>query len=353
MKSAIIVAAGASERFGANKLNQQILEKSVLQRAVDAFFGVAEEIVVVGNYHIDGVKCVSGGSTRSQSVKNGLAALSPNCTLVAVHDGARPFVSKQLVQKLFCEAEKHGSAVPRLPVSDTLWQDDNGLRRQNRDDFFVVQTPQVFDCQKLLRAFENLNDSFTDESTLFFEAYGKVHFVDGQFSNKKITVPQDLPIFRVGIGYDVHPLTEGDGIVLGGVKIPYNKKLAGHSDADVLAHAICDAVLSASGNRDIGVQFPDSDDKYLGADSMKLLERCIHLAAEKGFIVENVSAVVICQQPKLAPFIEEMAVNLARVLCVPQSCVNLSATTTEHLGSLGNGDGIAAEATALLISDQT
>lgn len=348
MKSVIIVAAGASERFGKNKLNQQILEKSVLQCSVDAFFGVAEEIIVVGDYDISGVKCVSGGSTRSQSVKNGLAAVSENCTLVAVHDGARPFVSKQLTELLFCEAEKYGSAVPKLPVTDTLWQNADVLSRQNRENFFVVQTPQVFDFRKLSHAFENAKGGYTDESALFFDTYGDVHFVEGQFSNKKITVPQDLPTFRVGAGYDVHPFGEGDGVILGGVKIPYNKKLVGHSDADVLAHAICDAVLSASGNRDIGVQFPDTDSKYLGANSLNLLSDCVRLAAKNGFVVENVSAVVICQQPKIAPHIDRMAANLAKVLGVRECCVNLSATTTERLGSLGNGDGIAAEATALL-----
>lgn len=346
MRSAVIVAAGSSSRFGENKLQKQVLDRSVLQRSVDAFVGIADEIVVVGDCSVCGAKTVAGGQNRSQSVARGLSAVSPSCTVVAVHDGARPFVSRKLVQKLFDEAEKFGSAVPFLPVTDTIWQ-RNELAPQNRENFFTVQTPQVFCYQKLCAAFEN-GSTQTDESSLFFGEFGDVHFVEGEFSNKKITVPNDLPNFRVGTGFDVHAFGKGDGVILGGEKIAYCKKLVGHSDADVLAHAVCDAVLSASGNRDIGVQFPDTDDAYLGADSLQLLAKCVQLAQQSGFAVQNVSAVVICQQPKIAPHIDKMAQNLAKVLGVSPDCVNLSATTTEKLGALGNGDGIAVQAQALL-----
>lgn len=348
MRSAVIVAAGSSSRFGTNKLQGVLLNESVLQRSVDAFSGIADEIIVVGNWQLHGVKVVCGGSNRSQSVQNGLAAVSSESTVVAIHDGARPFVSRNLVQKLFEEAEQFGSAVPRLPVTDTLWQNGEVICPRKRDDFFVVQTPQVFCADKLRRAFENVNSAYTDESSLYFETYGDVHFVQGEYSNKKVTYPSDLPDFRVGVGFDVHAFGSGDGVILGGVKIPYCKKLVGHSDADVLAHAVCDAVLSASNNRDIGVQFPDTDDKYLGADSLQLLAQCVSLAEKYGFAVKNVSAVVICQQPKIAPYIDVMAHNLANVLKIAPSCVNLSATTTEKLGALGNGDGIAVQAQALL-----
>lgn len=353
MKSVIIVAAGSSVRFGKNKLDEQVLDKSVLQRTVDVFRGIADEIILVGNAEVVGVtKVVCGGETRNQSVKNGLKAVSEQCTTVAVHDGARPFVSKNLVSKLFDEATKYGSAVPRLRVTDTLWRADNdGNTPQNRDDYFTVQTPQVFDYAKLWEACftsENARADFTDESTLFYRVYGSVHFVDGEYSNKKLTVPADLPAFRVGKGFDVHAFGVGSEVILGGVHIPFSQKLVGHSDADVLVHAICDAVLAASDNRDIGVQFPDTDDRYLGADSMELLRECVRMAQKSGFFVQNVSAVVICQQPKIAPYIDQMSHNLAKVLQIPVDCVNLSATTTEHLGALGNGDGIAAEATALL-----
>lgn len=354
MKSVIIVAAGHSTRYGADKLNEPLFDKPLIQQTVDAFCGIAEEIIVVGNVIVYGAtKIVPGGATRSKSVRNGLEAVSKKCKLVAVHDGARPFVSRQLINRLFDEAEQHGSAVPRLPITDTIWQSESGFDRpQRRDDFFAVQTPQVFDYGNLYAAYfvaEVAKAEYTDESTLYYSAYGNVHFVEGEYSNKKVTVQGDLPTYRIGNGFDVHAFTQGSEVILGGVHIPFSKKLLGHSDADVLVHAICDAVLAASDNRDIGVQFPDTDDKYKGADSMQLLRTCVGLAQQKGFYVQNVSAVIICQQPKLAPYIDEMAQNLATVLQVPSSCVNLSATTTEGLGALGNGDGIAAEATALLV----
>ncbi|MCM1289345.1 MAG: 2-C-methyl-D-erythritol 2,4-cyclodiphosphate synthase [Corallococcus sp.] len=353
MKSVIIVAAGSSVRFGKNKLNEALFDKPLLQHAVDIFCGIVDEIILVGDVKVDGVtRIVEGGATRSLSVQNGLNAVSENCSLVAVHDGARPFVSKRLVEKLFEDAEAFGSAVPRLPVTDTLWQNGNGgYGPQNRADFFTVQTPQVFDFKRLRAAYFSEGDAladFTDESTLFCKTYGSVHFVEGEHSNKKITVPADLPSYRIGNGFDVHAFGDGNCIVLGGERLPFGKKLVGHSDADVLTHAVCDAVLAASGNRDIGVQFPDTDDRYLGADSMKLLRECVRIAQSNGFFVQNVSAVVICQQPKIAPHIDCMSRNLASVLQVPASCVNLSATTTENLGALGNGDGIASQATALL-----
>lgn len=349
MKGVVIVAAGNSCRFGQDKLQQPLLNKTVLQTTIDLFDGLADQIVVVGNFQAaDGVTVVEGGKTRQQSVANGLKALDKRCDVVAIHDGARPFVSRALIQKLFDVASKFDSAVPCLPVSETLWQKCNSLVPQKRDEFFTVQTPQVFHFQKLLAAFENTQKTYTDESTLFFDFYGDVHFVEGEFSNKKITVPADLPQFGIGVGFDVHAFGEGSGVVLGGVTVPYPKKLVGHSDADVLTHAICDAVLSASGNRDIGVQFPDTDDKYLGANSLHLLAECVKLAKLNGFAVESVSAVVICQQPKLANYLPQMVQNLAAVLNVSPQSVNISATTTEHLGALGNGDGIAAQAQALL-----
>ena len=358
MRSVIIVAAGSSSRYGTDKLNERLFDKPLIQQTVDVFRAVADEIIVVGSVHVDGAtKIVSGGETRSLSVKNGLKAVSRSCKVVAIHDGARPFVSKSLIECLFAEAERFGSAAPRLPVTDTLWQRVKGHnsqiveRPQSRDDFFTVQTPQVFSYQKILDAFSSdaAETDFTDESTLYEKVYGSVHFVMGEHSNKKVTVQGDLPTYRVGNGFDVHAFTEGNQVILGGIHVPFTKKLLGHSDADVLAHAICDAVLSASHNRDIGVQFPDTDQQYKGANSMDLLRRCVELARDNGFVVQNVSAVVICQQPKLSPYIEKMAHNLAQVLGVADCCVNLSATTTEGLGALGNGDGIAAEATALLV----
>ena len=348
MKCAVIVAGGSSTRFGNDKLNMPLFDKTVLQNTVDVFRPIVDQIVVVGA-HVDGTTFAEGGQTRFLSVQNGLNAVDKNCQFVAIHDGARPFVSKNLVAKLFTEAQKNGSAIPSLPVTDTVWNLANVAQVVNRDSLKSVQTPQVFRFDLISHAFANAtHQNYTDESTLFYDVFGQVNFVDGERANVKITYPQDLPTFRIGNGFDVHAFCDGEFVILGGVKIPFNKKLKGHSDADVLAHAICDGVLSASNNRDIGVQFPDTDDKYLGANSMDLLATCVQIAKNSGFEVVNVSAVIICQAPKLAPHIPQMASNIAKVLGIDVSCVNLSATTTEKLGALGNGDGIAVESTVLL-----
>ncbi len=347
MKCAVIVAGGNSTRFGNDKLNSMLLDKTVLQNTVDLFRPLVHQIVVVG-VHMDGTTFAEAGATRFLSVKNGLQAVDKNCTLVAIHDGARPFASKNLITALFDHAQKHGSAIPALPVTDTIWQTSNN-KTIDRDTLKAVQTPQVFCFDKILHAFDVApHQNYTDESTLFYDVFGELNLVDGERSNVKITYKTDLPTFRVGNGFDVHAFESGNGVLLGGVTIPFDKKLKGHSDADVLAHAICDGVLSASNNRDIGVQFPDTDDAYLGANSMDLLAKCVQIAKNCHFEVVNVSAVIICQAPKIAPHIPQMAVNLAKVLGVDASCVNLSATTTEHLGALGNGDGIAVQSTVLL-----
>ena len=349
MRYAIIVAGGSASRFGKDKLNEQLLGKSVLQHSVDLFKDVADKVVVVG-LKVDGALFAEGGNTRFQSVKNGLSLLNgcENGT-VAIHDGARPFVTKAFVERLFLEAEQCGSAVPSLPVTDTIYQKNaHGVEKCDRNTLFSVQTPQIFDLNKLRYAVERATGDYTDESTLFHDTYGEVNFTEGLRSNVKVTYAEDLPDYKIGVGFDVHPFEEGNYVVLGGVKIPFNKRLKGHSDADALCHAICDAVLSASGNRDIGHQFPDTDPRYKGADSAKLLAQCVELAKSNGYEVVNVSAVIICQQPKISPFVDEMAKTLSEILKISSFCVNISATTTERLGALGNGDGIAVSAEALL-----
>ena len=349
MKYAIIVAAGNSSRYGKDKLNEQLLGKSVLQHSVDVFNSVADVVVVVGQ-QIQGALYAQGGDSRFQSVLNGVRALPNGASgLVAIHDGARPFVSREFVERLYTEASTHGSAVPRLSVTDTTYQQDSkGVTRVDRNTLFTVQTPQVYDVAKISHALNHASGDYTDESSLYLDVYGEVNFVEGLRSNVKVTYPADLPQYKVGVGYDVHPFTEGNGVVLGGVTIPFDKKLQGYSNADALCHAICDAILSASGNLDIGHQFPDTDERYRNADSTKLLAHCVTLANSSGYEVVNVSAVVICQAPKIAPYIDQMATCLADILKVAPGCVNLSATTTEHLGTIGNGDGIAVSAHALL-----
>lgn len=349
MTSAVIVAAGTSARYGKNKLDEPLFDGTVLTAAVDAFRGLVEQIVVVGAV-VPNTDYAEGGQTRTQSVLNGLNKVADGCTLVAVHDGARPFVSRTLVQRLLGEAAQHGSAVPYTSVTDTVWlADGQNLQPLRRDDLHAVQTPQVFDYAKLKAALDGADGrSYTDESTAYYAKYGNVHFVEGEKTNKKVTYEGDLPQFCTGLGFDVHSFGNGDGVRLGGVDIPFCHSLVGHSDADVVCHAVCDAVLSASGNKDIGHLFPVDDDKYLGANSMDLLATCLGVAAKDGWEVVNCSVVVVCEAPKIAPHIECMRANLAKVLGIGAAAVNVSATTSEKLGALGNGDGIASEASVLL-----
>ncbi len=347
MRYAVILAGGCSERYGRDKLEEMLFGKSVLQHSTDAF-DIAHKTVVVGR-QVEGMLYAPAGETRFLSVLNGLQCI-PDDGVVAVHDGARPFVNREFVERLYAEAEHYGSAVPALPLTDTLYRKDGTT--EDRRKFITVQTPQVFDTRMLRQAYthacERGETGYTDDGSVFAAEFGSVHFTDGLRSNIKLTFDGDLPQFRVGTGYDVHPFVDGDGVVLGGVKIPFDKRLNGHSDADVLCHAVCDAVLSAGGQRDIGCQFPDSDPAYAGIDSTLLLDRCVSIVSADGFCVENVSATVICQAPKIAPYTSAIEARIAQVCRISARCVNVSATTTERLGSLGNGDGIAAQAVVLL-----
>ena len=353
MKSVIIVAYGKGQRYGADKLSETFLDKKVLRHTVDAFYNLADEIVIVadGKWKEDFpfAKVVEGGETRTQSVRAGLKALSDKCDLVAIHDGARPFIGKGLVARLFEVASSTGSAVPCLPVTDTLFYVGDDGHPVCREDYRTVQTPQVFDRQRICAAYEQAEDDYTDDGTVYYNKWGDLSLVDGQLSNRKITYKGDVPQYRTGVGFDVHPLTSGDGIVLGGCRIDCNLHLVGHSDADVVVHAVMDALLSACGLPDIGHLFPDTDNALLGIDSTKLLEEVMAIISTEGYHVVNVSAVVMAEQPKIAPHIEAMKNRLSSLLDISPDCVGISATTTEKLGIVGEGKGIAVHASALVV----
>lgn len=355
MKSVIIVAYGKGQRYGADKLSETFLDKKVLRHTVDAFYNLADEIVIVadGKWKEDFpfAKVVEGGETRTQSVRAGLKALSDKCDLVAIHDGARPFIGKGLVARLFEVASSTGSAVPCLPVTDTLFYVGDDGHPVCREDYRTVQTPQVFDRQRICDAYEQAEDDYTDDGTVYYNKWGDLSLVDGQLSNRKITYKGDIPQYRTGVGFDVHPLAEGKGIVLGGCRIDCPLRLVGHSDADVAMHAVMDALLSACGLPDIGHFFPDTDDAYNGADSTELLERVVATISSEGFHAVNVTAVIMAERPRIAPYIDEMKKRISRILDIPCDCVGISATTTEKLGIVGQGKGIAVHANALVVKN--
>lgn len=380
--SAVLVAAGSSTRMGFDKLSFDLGGETVLHRSIRAFAQcpLVDEIILVAGSNrafaqqqaadcAKPVCVVAGGATRAESAKNGVLAASG--ALVAVHDAARPFIGQQVITAALEAAAQCGAAAPAVPVKDTIKAAVRGSGKTvpencfvhatpDRSTLYAVQTPQCFDRAAYLAALEELDAEkarlVTDDCSLFELTGRPVQLTQGDYANLKITTREDLPRpeqkeehkMRIGHGYDVHRLVEGRKLILGGVEVPFEKGLLGHSDADVLAHAVMDAVLGAAALGDIGQHFPDNDPVYSGADSLKLARRVAEILKEHGFRIENIDATLLCQRPKLAPHIPAMRRNLADAFGLPVDAVSVKATTEEHLGFTGEGLGIAAHAVALI-----
>lgn len=369
--TAILVAAGASRRMGFDKLSYRLPDgRTVLETscaALAAHPAVRQVVLVAGANRPEceriAAACpkpccvVDGGETRADSVRNGLAAAEG--ALVAIHDAARPFVSRAVITAALEAAARTGAAAPAVPVKDTIKVAQGGrvVSTPDRAMLYAVQTPQCFSREKYRQALACVTGEqarqVTDDCSLFELAGMPVELTAGDYGNYKITTPDDLKkekTMRIGHGYDVHRLVEDRKLILGGVEIPYEKGLLGHSDADVLLHAVMDAVLGAAALGDIGRHFPDTDPDYRGADSLALTRAVAALIREHGYTVGNIDATILCQKPKLAPYIEEMRRNIAAAFGVAADAVSVKATTEEHLGFTGEGLGIAAHAVALLES---
>ena len=367
--TAVIVAAGASRRMGFDKLSFRLpCGSTVLQASCAAFAAhdaVTELVLVAGQNLVDckaiadacpkPCTVVQGGATRADSVKNGLAAAHGK--LVAIHDAARPFVSADLITKALQTAAESGAAAPAVPVKDTIKiaKDSRVVSTPDRSTLFAVQTPQCFRTALYRQALAAVDAAtaalVTDDCSLFELAGLPVTLTEGDYANLKITTPEDLQkekTMRIGHGYDVHRLVEDRKLILGGVEIPYEKGLLGHSDADVLLHAVMDAVLGAAALGDIGKHFPDTDPAYKGADSLALTREVAAILTRHGYKLGNIDATLLCQAPKLAPHIPAMRQNIADAFGVDISAVSVKATTEEHLGFTGEGLGIAAHAVALI-----
>ena len=380
---AVVVAAGRGERMGLgyNKALHLISGRSVLSRSLDALkrSGCFEGMVVVigredepryvelmaaeGGHPL--VRAVAyGAGTRPESVWNGLAKLPEGARVVAIHDAARCFVSAELVRRTVESAEQFGSGVASSPVTDTIKQiDENGLAVSTipRDALRAVQTPQTFQVDLIRTAHERARAEglldITDDAALVERAFGPVRLVESPAgSNPKLTCPEDeraaramlLSEMRVGQGYDAHRLVEGRALILCGVEIPCEKGLLGHSDADVAAHALMDALLGAAALQDIGHHFPDSDPAYKGADSLALLTRVVEILRQNGWYPQNADVTVVAQAPRLAPYRDAMRLNLARVMRIPVEKISVKATTTEKMGFEGRGEGISASAIVMI-----
>lgn len=363
--TAVIVAAGSSSRMGFNKLAYRLPSGTVLQTSLQAFVEhpwVQDIVLVTGaddtvakqaaENCIKPVQLVKGGATRAISVKNGVQAAKGE--IVAIHDAARPFVSQQVITQALQAAAQVGAAAPAVAVKDTIKQAREGKVENTppRESLFAVQTPQCFNRTEYLELLAQYgDDSITDDCQLFEKAGKTVFLTPGDYANYKITTPEDLKggkAMRIGHGYDVHKLVEGRRLILGGVDIPFEKGLLGHSDADVLAHAVMDALLGAAALGDIGKHFPDTDPTYKGADSLQLARHVAELLQQQGWKIGNIDATILCQAPKLAPHIQTMRQNLADALQVSVDEVSVKATTEERLGFTGAGEGIAVHAVALI-----
>ena len=368
---AIVPAAGKGLRanLGKNKLLALLGGKTVLERTLCALSSsplISRIIVAVQQEDYDAVQelctriptptdLVLGGQTRTQSVANALAIVG-DADIILIHDGARPHVTTDVIARCVNGANEHGSAIAAVSPVDTISVTEDGVITQtpNRDDLVCVQTPQAFRADELLRAYRQLQptDVFPDDAGVYAKYIRAPHVVEGDRANVKLTHHEDFAVggaYYCGTGFDVHRLVENRRLIIGGVEIPHEKGLLGHSDADVLTHAVMDALLSAAALGDIGKLFPDTDPAYEGADSIKLLRRVVALLHQNGFRVWNVSASVMAQRPKLAPFIPQMQEVLSRALEIPSFRVGIGATTTEGLGIVGEEQDIAVHATTLII----
>ena len=374
--AAIIVAAGKGLRVGGDAPKQYRLwrGKPVLRHSVEALrTNGADPVIIVISADAQeqaqaavgdasNVRFVIGGATRQDSVRCGLEALAQDgVQRVLIHDAARPDLPNDVITRLLDALSDHAGAIPTLPVVDSLAissAEGTMAGAAERDRLRRVQTPQAFRFADILNAHRDWSGSTDagDDAQVLAASGGSVALVQGDERLKKITFAEDflndtitIPAFRVGQGYDVHRLAEGEELWLCGIKLDHTHGLAGHSDADVALHAITDAVLGAIGDGDIGTHFPPSDPQWRGARSGQFLTHAVQLAHEAGYAIGNIDLTLICEAPKIGPHRPAMRAEVARLTGLGEHAVSIKATTTERLGFTGRGEGIAAQAIVSLI----
>ncbi len=370
--AALLVAAGSGSRFGGDIPKQflTIAGKPVIRHAAEALLPHVSVLLPVGDAGpiaaalegLDVLPAVPGGDTRHASVSAGLKALAANAPdLVLVHDAARPFLPAATIPALLAALRSHDGAIPAVPVADTLKRVQSGRITATvpRDGLFRAQTPQAFRYH-LLRALHATGGAgATDDAALLEQAGHPVAIVAGSEDNIKLTYKEDLVrleraltrnlLPRTGSGFDVHAAEAGRALVLCGVSIPHDWGLAGHSDADVGIHALCDAIYGALAEGDIGRHFPPSDAEWKDRDSAHFLRHAAGRIAARGGMLANVDVTLICERPKITPHAPAMIARVAELLGVDEGRVSIKATTTERLGFTGRGEGIAAQATATVL----
>lgn len=373
--AALIVAAGRGVRAGSGRPKQYrtLGQRPLLAHSVAAFVQhpriAATQVVInpedrdlydLAVRGLDLPEPVAGGAARQDSVRHGLKALEASAPdLVLIHDAARPFVDAALITRVLDALATHEGAIPALAVSDTLKRGHEGcvVETVPRDELFAVQTPQGFRFPSILEAHARAaGQALTDDAAVAEAAGLSVAIVEGAPDNIKLTTAEDFLhaermlasrlSTRIGHGFDVHRFTAGDHVWLCGVRVPHERGLEGHSDADAGLHALTDALLGAIGAGDIGMHFPPSDERWRGASSDVFLSHAVELVRGKGGEIENVDVTLICERPKVGPHREAMIARIAEILAISASRVSVKATTSERLGFTGRGEGLAAQAVA-------
>ncbi len=383
--TAIVAAGGRGERVGAGQPKQllTLAGQTILERSVNLFLQHSEidDVVVALPSEIaleppqylrntsKPLRIVSGGARRQDSVAAAFDVVPDRCDIVVIHDAARLFASAALISKTIAAAAESGAALAALEARDTVKVAAAGMVTSTLDrrTIFLAQTPQAF-RRSVLRDALAISGDATDEASLAEQAGHPVRVVDGEATNNNITTAEDLAIGetiarspegsrakpartgRAGFGYDLHRLVDGRPLILGGVTIPFEKGLAGHSDADAVCHAVTDAILGAAGAGDIGRHFPDTDPRWKGASSLDLLRRAVEIVRAQGLGVGNVDATVILERPKLAPHVDAMRGVMADVLGIAADRVSIKAKTNEGVGEIGRGEAIAVHAIAMVRS---
>ena len=364
---AVICAAGKGTRAGFTK-NKLLLKKgyTVLEKTLSAFdFPAIDEIVVTASERdfneisqickaFPKAKVVLGGETRTRSVYNALKAVQSD--IVLIHDGARPYVTRQTIENCIQSVKTFGSGICAVECRDTISVVENNKIRSTprRDTLRQIQTPQGFFTENIRYAYERameIGGEYTDDASVFGQFCGTPNICDGARENVKLTYAEDFEdnAARCGFGIDTHAFgKKQDFIVLAGVKIPSHSGLIAHSDGDVLVHALMDALLSAAGLKDIGHYFPDTDEKWKNADSMNMLSQVVYLIDKQGYAVQNVSIAIQAEKPRLAKYIDDMKNSLSSVLKIDPTAIGIGAGTNEGLGYVGEGKGITVNAYVLL-----
>jgi 2-C-methyl-D-erythritol 4-phosphate cytidylyltransferase/2-C-methyl-D-erythritol 2,4-cyclodiphosphate synthase len=383
--SAILAAGGRGARLGLGTPKQFLAlgDRTILQlsfETIEAHQAINEVVIALPTELAaspplflksskKAVRIVDGGARRQDSVANAFANVSDLAEVIVIHDAARPFATPALFTSVIEAADASGAAIAAVPASDTVKEADehNGLlhvvRTIPRERVYLAQTPQAFQRQILADAVAQGRGpgNATDEASLVEQTGHRVQLVEGEASNIKITTPEDLKLAharlepvalrspRIGIGYDLHRLEPGRPLIIGGVHIPHGMGPIGHSDADVLCHAITDAILGGSAQGDIGRHFPDSDPQWKDASSIDLLRRAVDIVRDAGFTISNVDAVAIAEEPRLAPHIDNMRRALAAAMGIDISAISVKGKTNEKVGALGHKEAIAVHAVALLV----